>query len=87
MEQAEQLRRGGEYSGDASASASGENFEESPPLPFPQRFPEFSRNYSDRERFLRTDNEGYLTNNEGSPVIREDAKSCFIASATFSVFG
>ncbi|KAI3474211.1 hypothetical protein Pfo_028999 [Paulownia fortunei] len=71
MEQVGQPSTGGEYSSDASASASWENFEESPPLPFPQRFPEFS---------------GSLTNNEGSSVIRDDAKSCFVASTTFSFF-
>ncbi|KAI3474738.1 hypothetical protein Pfo_029923 [Paulownia fortunei] len=86
MEQVGQPSTGGEYSSDASASASWENFEESPPLPFPQRFPEFFRNSSRGERFVGMHNEGSLTNNEGSSVIRDDAKSCFVASTTFSFF-
>ncbi|GFP92167.1 hypothetical protein PHJA_001360800 [Phtheirospermum japonicum] len=86
MERADQPSTGGEFSGDASASASWGNYEESPPLPFPERLPEFSRNYSRGERFAGMNNEGYLMNTEGSSAIRDDPKSCFVASTTFSFF-
>ncbi|KAK6120264.1 hypothetical protein DH2020_045955 [Rehmannia glutinosa] len=88
MERVDQPSTGGEYSGDASASASAswENFEESPPLPFPPRVPEFSRNTFREERFAGMNNDGSLMNNEGSSVMRDDAKSCFVASTAFSFF-
>ncbi|KAL3617510.1 hypothetical protein CASFOL_037831 [Castilleja foliolosa] len=78
---------GGGFSGDASASASWENYEETPPLPFPERSTEFSRNYSRGERFAGMNNEDYLMSNEGPSAVRDDPKSCFIASTTFSFFG
>ncbi|KAL7136238.1 hypothetical protein ABFS83_10G016400 [Erythranthe nasuta] len=86
MDQVEQLPAGGESSGAASASAAWENSEESPPLPFPERSPELPRSSSDRERFAGMDNEGYVVNNEGSPVIGNDAKSCLVSSTAFSIF-
>ncbi|KAL0338189.1 UNVERIFIED_CONTAM: E3 ubiquitin-protein ligase APD2 [Sesamum angustifolium] len=86
MDRAEQPSTG-EYTGDASGAASWENTEESPPLPFPQRVPEFSHgerfpgmNY---ERGLMN-NEASLMTNENSSLPRDDDKSCFIASTTFS---
>ncbi|XP_011095012.1 uncharacterized protein LOC105174567 isoform X2 [Sesamum indicum] len=86
MDRAEQPSTG-EYSGDASGAASWENIEESPPLPFPQRVPEFSHG----ERFPGMsyehglmNNEASLMTNENSSSLRDDDKSCFIASTTFS---
>ncbi|CAA0830564.1 SelT-like protein [Striga hermonthica] len=86
MERADQSSTGGEYSGGASASATWESYEESPPLPFPERFPEFRNNYSREERFSGMNNEGALMNGGGSSATRDDPKSCFVASTTFSFF-
>ncbi|KAL6520911.1 hypothetical protein OROGR_017480 [Orobanche gracilis] len=86
MERVDQPSTGREYSGDASVSASWQNCEESPPLPFPERLPEFSRNYSWGERFAGMNNDGPFLNNEGSSAVRDDPKSCFVASTTFSFF-
>ncbi|GER54425.1 RING/U-box superfamily protein [Striga asiatica] len=86
MERADQSSTGGEYSGGASASATWESYEESPPLPFPERFPEFRRNYSREERFEGMNNEGALMNGGGSSATRDDPMSCFVASTTFSFF-
>ncbi|KAL0451024.1 UNVERIFIED_CONTAM: E3 ubiquitin-protein ligase APD2 [Sesamum latifolium] len=86
MDRAEQPSTG-EYPGDASGAASWENIEESPPRPFPQRVPEFSHG----ERFPGMNyehglmnNEASLMTNENSSSLRDDDKSCFIASTTFS---
>ncbi|KAG8377025.1 hypothetical protein BUALT_Bualt09G0125200 [Buddleja alternifolia] len=75
----EQPPNGGEYSGDASGSAPSENTLESPPLPFPHRLPEYSRNSFHGDRFD-------AMNNEGSSVIGEDSRSCFVVVITFVFF-
>ncbi|KAL0375335.1 UNVERIFIED_CONTAM: E3 ubiquitin-protein ligase APD2 [Sesamum radiatum] len=86
MDRAEQPSTA-EYPGDASGAASWENIEESPPRPFPQRVPEFTHG----ERFPGMNyehglmnNEASLMTNENSSSLRDDDKSCFIASTTFS---
>ncbi|KAL8526659.1 hypothetical protein ACS0TY_015751 [Phlomoides rotata] len=86
MPQDEQPSTAGEFSGGASASATWDDFTESPPLPFPQRFPEFSHNFHHDERFAGMNNQGTLINNEGSYAGSDDPKSCFVASSMFSLF-
>ncbi|KAL3826110.1 hypothetical protein ACJIZ3_022139 [Penstemon smallii] len=82
MEQGEQRSNGGEFPGGAPGPASGENYEESPPLPFPHRIPEYSRYpFSHGERF------GAANVNEGYSASRnDDAWSCVISLITFSIF-
>lgn len=71
----------------AEQASTWDDFTESPPLPFPQRFPESPRNYHHEERFAGMNNQGSLINNTGSYAGRDDPKSCFVASTTFSLFG
>ncbi|XP_073016586.1 E3 ubiquitin-protein ligase APD2-like isoform X2 [Primulina eburnea] len=76
-----------DYFVDGTGSASGlqvledgENFEESPPLPFPQRNLEYSGNSLHRDHLTATENEVF-------PATHSDAWSCVIVMLTFCFFG